>query len=202
MAIAEKELYLKIGRPQNACVQCGATISHAGKHPSALLDPDGPNTAPRQDVTLRRDYCQQCWQQLGHEPYLGYWLARREPPKVRAIKTRKERNAALLSYFELLRQQQDTTSEERAQSLFFLAHLLMKYGVLKWVRSDAPAQQGAPEIIVFRNPAADEMVEIESVELDDQRIAEIKREVDEFLSRAVSQESESVESAGAVAEAV
>lgn len=192
MAIADKELYLKIGRPQNACVQCGVVISHAGKHPSALLDPDGPDTAPREDVTLRRDYCQECWQKLGHEPYVGFWLARREAPKVRAVKTRKERNAALLSYFELLRQENSDPTDERAQSLFFIAHLLMKYGVLKWVRSDAPAGPRATEIIVFRNPAADEMVEIESVELDDQRIAEIKKEVDEYLARAVAEVAEAV----------
>lgn len=192
MAITDKELYLKIGRPQNACVQCGATISHAGKHPSALLDPDGPDTAPRADVTLRRDYCVDCWKQLGHEPYVGFWLARREAPKVRAVKTRKERNAALLSYFELLRQEPEENNDERGPRLFFIAHLLMKYGVLKWVRSDAAAHPGAPEIIVFRNASADEFVEIESVELDDQHLAEIKKDVDEFLARAVSEEAEAV----------
>jgi hypothetical protein len=185
MALTDKELYLRIGRPQNTCVQCGATISFAGKHPSALLDPDGPDTAPREDAALRRDYCSDCWAKLGDGHYVGYWMARREPPKPRKIRTRKERNAALVSYFEMLKSRQAMENEDHTQSLYLIAHLLMKYGVFKWVKSTV-AGPGSGEQIFFRNTAADEIVEIQSVELEDARIADIKKEIDAYLATAVS----------------
>lgn len=181
MALAEKELYLRIGRPQNTCMGCGAPISMAGKHPSALLDPEGPDTAPKADVPLRQDYCATCWNQKTGSHYVGFWMARREEPKPRKLKTRKERNAALVSYFELLKGQ---PGEEAAQAVYVIAHLLMKYGAFKWVRSDADA-------IVFRNVLADELVNVEPVELEDSRIVEIKRELDAFLERAVASAEES-----------
>ncbi|MGI8907069.1 MAG: hypothetical protein ACR2IE_11330 [Candidatus Sumerlaeaceae bacterium] len=187
MALTDKELYLRIGRPQNACMKCGATIAIAGKHASALLDPDGPDTAPREDTQLRRDYCSECWQNMGEGHYVGYWMARREAPKPRQIRTRKERNAALLSYFEMLRSRQSLEGEDCTQSLFFLAHLLMKYSVFKWARS-TPANAEGGERIYFRNTTNDDVVEILSVELQDARLAEIKREVDEYLASAVSGE--------------
>jgi hypothetical protein len=187
LALADKELYLRIGRPQNACVQCGAAIDAAGTHPSALLDPDGPDTSPRADVELRRDYCAACWQQFCGGHYMGFWMARREPPKPRKIRTRKERNAALLSYFEVLRERH-AGDEDHAQCLYFLAHLLMKYSVFKWVKSTAATSE-APEKIYFRNTTTDEIVEIEACELHDARIAELKRELDDYLSQAVSHEN-------------
>jgi hypothetical protein len=185
LALTDKELYLRIGRPQNACVQCGSEISMAGKHPSALLDPDGPDTAPREDTPLRRDYCTDCWQKLAGGHYVGYWMARREAPKPRKIRTRKERNAALVSYFEMLKSRQAMENEDHTQSLYLLAHLLMKYGVFKWVKSTV-AGPGTGEQIFFRNTAADEVVEIQSVELEDARIADIKKEIDAYLATAVS----------------
>jgi hypothetical protein len=186
LALTDKELYLRIGRPQNTCMQCGATIAVAGKHPSALLDPDGPDTAPREDTPLRRDYCTECWQNLGEGHYVGYWMARREAPKPRKIRTRKERNAALLSYFEMLRNRESLEGEDQAQNLYFLAHLLMKYGVFKWVKSTM-GESGAEQIF-FRNTTNDEVVEIQPVELEDARIAEMKREIDAYLLTAVSHE--------------
>lgn len=210
----EKDLYLKIGRPQNVCVLCGTAISVAGKHASVLLPPEEA-AAPRQtepsvpatpeaapepakknrgataaqdadsDAPLRQDYCPTCWDKVRQKNYFSFWIARREAPKPRKIKNRKERNAALLAYFDVLVQKNDPAY---AQHLFFLAHLLMKFSVLKWVRSDPPAEEGGRERIVFRNTSTDDLVTIDSVALEDEAVARIKREIDEYICRNVEGE--------------
>src|SRR5215204_572071 len=122
----DKDLYLRIGKPQNVCVRCSAQISDAGKHPSALMEqePQSGLEGTDQEGPVRQDYCSECWKELAADNFVSFWLARREPPKARKIQNRKERNAALLSYFESLKGKNDL---ESCQSLFVLAHLLMKY---------------------------------------------------------------------------
>jgi len=182
MPATEKDLYLKIGRPHNTCVACGAEIAHAGKHPSVLrrpgqaketegelaLDPDAPR---------REDYCADCWQKMSEHDYMGFWVTKREPPKQRKIESKKERNAGLLAWFDHL---QGLPQEvEIQQALYFLAHLLMKYGVFKWQRTDAAAD--GTEQIVFKQTGSDEEIVISAVEMDDERSAEIMKELDAFL---------------------
>lgn len=216
----EKDLYLKIGRPQNVCVLCGTPIALAGKHASVLLrpeeigtpaapEPSAPETPPTPKVEapapvppvkkgrasasqepdpdgpMRQDYCPACWEKVRQKNYFSFWIARREAPKPRKIKNRKERNAALLAYFDVLVQKNDSAY---AQHLFFLAHLLMKFSVLKWVRSDPPTEAGGRERIVFRNTATDDHVTIDSVALEDEAVARIKREIDEYICRNVEAE--------------
>ncbi len=212
----EKDLYLKIGRPQNVCVLCGTAISVAGKHASVLLSPgevpaadlqpsvEAPSSpariAPEPSVTrkgrgavqehdpdgpTRQDYCPACWEKVRQKNYFSFWIARREAPKPRKIKNRKERNAALLAYFDVLVQKNDSAY---SQHLFFLAHLLMKFSVLKWVRSDPATEAGGRERIVFRNTATDDHVTIDSVILEDEAVARIKREIDEYICRNVEGE--------------
>ena len=189
MALLDKELYLRIGRPQNYCLRCGDTIATAGKHHSALVDPGKGSSRDAEESVLRHDYCSTCWKALASTSYVGFWVARREAPKPRQIKTRKERNAALLSYFEILRDRQ-RNGENQSQSIYFVAHLLMKYSVLKWV-SSGQLRPDAPEIIVFRYATgSEELIQIESVELDDSRIAEIKRDMDTFLAQSLPHEEQ------------
>jgi hypothetical protein len=176
----DKEMYLKIGRPQNVCVLCGAEIVEAGKHPSAILTPDHADEEDP-DMPQRRDYCPACWEQRGEQDFVGFWMARREKPKPRKIQNRKERNARLLSYFDFLLQKGD---QEYAQHLYFLAHLLMKYSVFRWVRSEPAGTEGVNERIVFRNVVTDDFVTVESVRLDDERLGAIKKEVDGYLEAA------------------
>lgn len=181
----EKEQYLKIGRPQNSCVLCGTTIAVAGKHASVLLSP-GEEPPPQQTAgeegPQRQDYCPACWEKARQKNYFSFWIARREPPKPRKLKSRKERNAALLAYFDLLLQKNDPAY---AQHLYFLAHLLMKFSVLKWVRSERATEQGGRERIVFRNTATDDLVTIDSVPLEDEAVARIKKEIDDYICRNV-----------------
>lgn len=200
MALAEKDLYLKIGRPNNTCVACQAPIDHAGKHPSVLRRPGDAvkpaASAPTGDDSAavadnagsldlqipsgepqREDYCADCWQKVTERDYLGYWMAKRQPPKVRKIETRKERNAGVLAWFEHLRSLPKEPDNLQAQ--FFLAHLLMKYGVFKWLRTDGDADTG--EVIYFRQTGSDDEIAVVAVELSDDKSLEVKQQLDEFL---------------------
>lgn len=178
----EKEQYLKISRPQNVCVSCGVPIADAGKHPSAIASPE---EKAESDDPVRRDFCPQCWESIRDKDYFSFWLARREKPKPRKIEGRKQRNATLLSYFDYLYEKKDP---EYAQHLFFLAHMLMKFSVLRWVRTLPPASPEEAERIVFKNTVTDDLLEIENVVLEDERVATIKKEIDEFLHRAANPE--------------
>lgn len=193
-AVLEKDLYLKIGRPTNACIVCGVEITHAGKHPSVLRSPEAaatpaapddapaeatasPSQEPEKTGPQREDYCQECWQKATGRDFLGYWMARRDPPKTRKIESKKERNAGVLAWFDLLR----TRPPEHAnlQSQYFLAHLLMKYGVLKWVKTEL--RDDGQEVIYFRQTGQEEEIAVAAVELDDATSGEIKKKLDEFL---------------------
>lgn len=201
MAAVQKDLYLKIGRPQNTCVACGATIAHAGKHPSVLRTPAEPVLGAaggtEQEGPRREDYCADCWKELAERDFVGFWLAKREPPKPRKIETRKERNAAVLAWFEHLQRQEPDA--EVLQSLYFLAHLLMKYGVLKWQRTDKTTDDD--EVVVFRATGTEDDVFVASVELTDERIVEIKRDLDEYLLQYANNKPEADEPVGAEADA-
>lgn len=200
MALAEKDLYLKIGRPNNTCVACQAPIDHAGKHPSVLRRPgavvkpvaaEATDDANRSDADAgesldlqipsdeprREDYCADCWQKVTERDYLGYWMARRQPPKVRKIESRKERNAGVLAWFEHLRSLPQEPDNLQAQ--FFLAHLLMKYGVFKWLRTEGDVDTG--EVIYFRQTGNEDDIAVAAVELSDEKSLEVKQQLDEFL---------------------
>lgn len=178
MAVAEKDYYLKMGRPHNTCEACSIAITQAGKHPSVLRPAAAPVKGQQDpDAPRREDYCTACWQELAERDFVGFWVTRREAPKVRKLETRKERNAALVAWFEHLRSQKP--DDETRQSIFFLGHLLMKYGVFKWLRTDV-ADDGS-ETVIFRQQGSEDEVEVPVVDFTDERSVEIKRELDEFL---------------------
>lgn len=192
--MAEKDLYLKIGRPNNCCAACGVEIAYAGRHPSVLRTPEDPPvmqddaaepaSSEATGLPRRDDYCAECWAKVGDHDFLGFWVTRREPPKVRKITTRKERNAGVLAWFDHLRSRKP--DEETAQALFFLAHLLMKYGALKWLRTE---EGSGEELIVFRQVGSDEEVSVAAVDLTEERSEEIKRELDDFLVQYANSDS-------------
>lgn len=178
-----KEMYLKIARPQNACVKCGAPLAEAGKHPSAIFSASNPVVEESEDDegVLRQDFCPACWDEVRSTDYFSFWLARREKPKTRKIQNRRERNSTILSYFDFLYQQ---GNPDNAQHLYFLAHLLMKFSVFKWVRTEPAPEGGTSQRVVFRNTVTDDFVAVDEVAMDEERLVTIKREVDEYLSRA------------------
>lgn len=191
MAVIEKDMYLKIGRPRNTCAACGTVISHAGKHPSVLrvggnqpndgtelpLDPNAPH---------REDYCADCWKKYTERDFMSFWVTKREAPKQRKIESKKERNAGLLAWFEHL--QSLPQDLETRQSIYFLAHLLMKYGVFKWQRTETSPEGG--EQIFFRQGSAEEEIVVASEELDDERSLEIKKVLDAFLLQYANSQPE------------
>jgi len=187
----DREIYLKMGRPNPVCVLCETPLAEAGKHPSVLLPPE-PGAAPGDDIPRRQDYCQQCWEQRQARDYLGFWVTRREPPKPRKVQNRRERNARLAAYFDYFYNEDRAAHAAR---LFFLAHLLMRYGVLRWVRTEHDPASGREQII-YRHAIADEEVTIESVDVTDEELVQFKREVDELLAGTLRLSDEG-EAAGA-----
>ena len=179
----EKELYLKIGRPQNTCVRCGAPINVAGKHLSAIIPAAQGEVDEETGEPIRQDFCTACWEAAREREFYSFWLARREKPKTPQKQSRRDRNATLLSYFDFLSQKNDP---EYGQHLFFLAHLLMKYQVFRWVRTEPPETPEGRERIVFRNTAIDDLVYVESLPLEEERLVVIKKEIDEFIERALA----------------
>lgn len=185
MALTEKELYLKMGRPLNTCIKCEVSINVAGKHPSILrAEEEKRKKADKKtedDAPLREDYCPKCWHDIQDVNYSGFWLSKREPPKPRKIQNKKERNAALMAYFDNARSSDEQTPTVK-ETLFFTAHLLMKYGVFKWNRTETDEITGI-ETIIFRHGNGEDDILVEEISLTDERGLELKNEVDEFLSK-------------------
>jgi hypothetical protein len=175
-----RESFLKMGRPQNACVRCGKALAETGHHLSALAttvpDDDDENAELR-----REDYCRECWAEIEQKTFVGFWMARREPPKPGKAKSRRERNLVLASLFDFLRESGDPAN---AQKLFVLAHLLMKFQVLRWLRTEDPAEKEGPSLIVFRHALTGEEVSVETMQLDEEDMAMVVAEIDEYIQRA------------------
>ncbi|MEI7633512.1 MAG: hypothetical protein WCK47_04450 [bacterium] len=172
---------MKIGRPRNTCTQCGAPIADAGKHLSAIKTASGTSDQEG-DEPIRQDFCSFCWANLQQREFYGFWMACREKPGIPKWQNRKARNSTILAYFDFLNQE---SNPENAEYLFFLSHLLMKYHVFQWVRTEPPADENGRERVIFRNTATDDEVAIEGVPLDEEHIAAIKKKVDEFLKRSI-----------------
>ncbi|MCX7717127.1 MAG: hypothetical protein N2111_01825 [Candidatus Sumerlaeaceae bacterium] len=190
-----REIYLKIARPRNTCAKCGAAIAAGGKHPSVLaVVPDDDDEAGAEP--LREDFCEQCWPEVRERGYYGFWIARREPPKPDTRANKRERNAILLSYFDWLAQD----AAANAQRLYVISHLLMKFQVFKWLRTDRDDETGA-ETVTFRNTATDEEVSVTATPPDEEAVAAIVDEINRYLDRGPDPEpaAPGAESGGAAA---
>lgn len=174
----DREAFLKIAKPQPTCVLCGATLAEVRRHPSALVAPDSDASESEEDVPRREDYCARCWEQRTSKQYVGFWITKREPPQPRKVQNRRERNARLAAYFDYFYREDP---QSHAPRLYFLAHLLMRYGVLKWLRTELDPATGR-ERVWCRHMINDEEVSVEGVELTDEELVAIKREIDELLA--------------------
>jgi hypothetical protein len=174
----DKETLLSIGRPQRRCMNCDAQIDMIERHPSVLR--------PAGDHKIERfDYCPTCWEQLKDDAYESFWMTHRDPTPRRAPKmSRRERSMALRALFESLwdrREQEDVGPE-----IYLLAHLLMKWGGLKW-RENAADIAGQP-CLVFEDPASGDRIEIADIEVADERLTEIQQRIDDFLNEYASED--------------
>lgn len=176
----DKETLLSIGRPQKTCANCNAPIDSVDRHPSTLKE-------EKEKRVERQDFCPECWDHIKNEAYDSFWITRRQPreKKVRKL-NRRERSVALRALFESLWDKRE--EEELAAHLFFLSHLLMKWGGLKWLHN-AQDLDGR-EVVVFEDPTSGDRIDVTDVPVDDESIALIKLEIEEFLKQYAAEDEE------------
>ncbi|OPZ23091.1 MAG: hypothetical protein BWZ10_00034 [candidate division BRC1 bacterium ADurb.BinA364] len=176
----DKRLYLKIQRPSDTCIACGAALKEMRKHLSAIRE-EG------EEGVQRSDFCQQCWGKLQQdEEFSSFWLAKREPVMPRNRISRSERNALLLAYFEHYARMDGIPEDERSvrdrlEKLYFMAHLLMRFRIFRWKRTDT--QTG---MVYFENASSNEEWAVEQTELSDEATLRIKTEIEDYLSKGQS----------------
>lgn len=171
-----KDLYLKIRRPADRCLICDADLVDSRKHPSAIRVEDA-----EEEPVQRADYCTSCWRQIEEKPYFSFWMAKREeaPPERTRI-SKAERNRLMFSYFEHLGNPdtQEAGAVDCKSQRFFLAHLLMRFRVFRWVSTDKETQ-----LIRFENIGTGDIHEVESTEIDDESVVRLKQEVENYLRK-------------------
>ena len=145
----KKEILQRISKPQPACIKCGAPLQETGTHPAAVVASNGADLFDATpDEISREDFCKDCWAQAEErETFLAHWITNREAPKPSKAHTRRERAAMLDHWFHWWQEQ--PPSLDRDQHLYVIAHLLMKYLVLRWQRTVEP--ENAPPQIFFKH---------------------------------------------------
>jgi hypothetical protein len=164
----DKEVLLSISRPQKLCMNCNAPLDTIARHPSVLR--------LAAHAAERADYCPECWQLLKDEAYDSFWITRRVP-RERPRLNRRQRSAALRALFESLWERRE--EENVGPHLYLLAHLLMKWGGLRWKENQTDTQ--GREVVVFEDPASGDRIEVTSASADEERMAAIQREIEDFL---------------------
>ena len=169
----EKEQLLAITRPQKLCMNCNEPIDVIRRHPSILKTIDKKKLE-------RQDFCPDCWRQMKDETYESFWITRREVKEEKARKlTRRERSTALRALFESLWERRET--EDVGPHLFFIAHLLLKWGGLKW-RENRRNESGN-EVVVFDDPTTGDALELAAVNTEDERMEAIKNQIEDFMKQ-------------------
>jgi hypothetical protein len=178
----DKESLLTLGRPQKHCQNCGAEIDKITHHPS-IIRAAGTRTLER------LDYCPQCWDYIKEEAWDSFWITRREV-KARVPKlTRRQRSVALRALFESLWEHRENAENREVEAhLYFLAHLLMKWGGLKWRASDRDGE--GREIVIFEDPASGDALRVAAVETTDEQLAAMQARIEEFLREYVTEDEE------------
>jgi len=158
--------FSSIPAPSDKCVVCGRDLALVNKHPSLLNVDD-------QDRAERRDVCPECWEKMGEGDFFSFWLTQREPPKPDSRITREEQNRRLLALFERI----CGLGEDRFRPhLYVLAHTLMKRRLFKWEGTEK-GEDGVPRIL-FRNLATDEVYKIEEIDIADEGLVAVMREIE------------------------
>jgi len=139
------------------------------KHPSVLeVDEKGD--------PQRRDICPECWEKMADHEFFSFWLTQREAPKPDPRVTREEQNRRLLALFEQMRNAGD---DRFRPHVYILAHTLMKRRLLKWEGTER-TENGVVRIM-FRNPATDERIQVEEIDIGDESLLAVMREIDRTL---------------------
>ena len=160
----------EIGKPSDVCLQCGKQLEEFDKHPSALQTSS--------EEIVRRDFCPVCWKDIKKQDFYIYWMTKRIQKTAEDKKmSRKDKGEILLRFFTMLRNRE---KDEYKPHLFILAHLLMKYGVFKFLRNVVDSD-GASEI-VFECDRLDEEIVIEEIDHVDERLVEVRKETERHLT--------------------
>jgi hypothetical protein len=167
----DRDQLLSLDRPQPACSECGAALDEFDRHPTRLS---------LGDAGLRRaDFCPECWEFAKTEAHDFFWLTRRERADKPAPRlSRRQKAVAARALFESLWERRD--EEDVEGHLYFLAHLLLRWGGLRWVR--AGGDEAGREIVVFENPATGDLLELRAVEASDDSIQQVRQNVEAFLA--------------------
>ena len=160
----------EIGKPSDVCLQCGKQLEEFEKHPSALETSD--------EEIARKDFCPVCWKNIKKQDFYIYWMTKRIQKTAEDKKiSRKDKGEILLRFFTMLRNRED---DEYKSHLFILAHLLMKYGVFKFLRNVVDNEEIS--VIVFECDMLDEEIRIEEIDHADEHLVEVRKEIERHLT--------------------
>ena len=183
---------IKIEKSSNYCLSCNKLLTDEDRHTSILVKEESKETGFE-----RKDYCNDCWKKIQDKNYYLFWIKKRIKIKKDKNISKKERNQIILSYFnylqskdketilkdEAIAQEQDIESVNQTidykYHLYFISHLLMKYGVFKW-KKDIRDEEGSINII-FENRYTDEVVIIKDAQPSVETITTIKQDLQAFL---------------------
>lgn len=203
MPMLQKKDYLKFTKCSKICHACGKPLQESQRHLSVLKKEDGAPTEEEvavsetrakdetaegeQDLT-RLDYCPKCWGEIKERAYLAFWLGKQGPENNNQPKklTRKERNMALSALLDTLQDRSSGDDQDYRAHVFFLAHLLMKFRLLKW-DSTVKSDQGVPSRIFFQRVGGEEMIEVEDMALSDETVVQVKEEIEAYLQKSTGQ---------------
>jgi hypothetical protein len=199
--------YLRIGKPTGQCAACGKSLAEAERLASVLVpnenapapaaqeaapppDPDAaapPKPAEEEEASfLRHDYCTACWNDLKERAYFSFWIGKRSlaglPPKKL---NKAERNVALAALFDSLADRSDE-DPGLAPHLFFLAHLLMKFKIFRWLPAAPHPRTGEPMLRFLKTQTGEEIY-VRDVEMSDETIVRVREEVEAYLQQATGQ---------------
>jgi hypothetical protein len=135
---------------------------------------------------LRLDYCETCWQELKDRAFFSFWVSKRttnDLPRKKLSKT--ERNLALVALFDSL-SERDDSEVDFTPHLFFLAHLLMKFKIFKWIATKPDPKTGEL-VIQFSRTDSEEEVLVSDLDMPPEMVVRIKEEIESYLSESTGQ---------------
>ena len=172
------ESYLNhIVRPSGVCVLCESSLVEQERHPS-ILTQDQASAPKKEKERSRQDFCEKCWENLEDHSYFSFWLAKRTRPQPNRRLVKAERNDILWRLFNALLTNPQTETETH---LYILAHLLMKYRLLRW-RSNETDESGM-SWVVFANPKTTEEYRVREFALTDTSLTQALQEIETSLKQ-------------------
>ena len=144
-------------------------------------------SADESAVPFRRlDYCEDCWREVKDRAYFSFWIGRRNPTDLPVQKlNRTERNLALVALFDSLAERAGGDTDY-SPHLFFLAHLLMRYRIFKYLPSEIHPVTGAATLRFSRTDGEEE-ARVPDLDMPPEEIVRIKDEVEAYLQQSTGQ---------------